>query len=205
MITLYDYWRSSSSYRVRIALALLGLPVSTIAVDLLAGDQTGAANLARNRQGLVPTLEIDGVSLTQSLAIIEYLNETRDAGFLPTDPLGRARVRALAMAVAMDIQPVCNLRVVRYAVAQSDGRIAQADWMRHFIAAGLQAVEAMLPPEADRFCHGNAVSLADICLVPQVYNARRWGVDLQAMPLISSIDAHLATLPEFRRAAPEMA
>lgn len=166
-VTLYDYWRSSSSYRVRIALSILGLPVTALAVDLLAGDQTGAANLARNPQGLVPTLDIDGESLTQSLAIIEYLNETRRGGLLPADPLGRAKVRSLAMAIAMDIQPVCNLRVVRYAVEQSGGQIEQSTWMHHFIASGLQAFEAMLPPDAAMFCYGNAVSLADLCLVPQ--------------------------------------
>lgn len=202
-VTLHDYWRSSSSYRVRIALAVLDMPVTTLAVDLVKGAQTSAANLDRNKQGLVPTLEVDGLCLTQSLAIIEYLDETRGAGFLPPDAVGRARVRALAMSIAMDIQPVCNLRVARYAMAKSDGRIDQAEWMRHFITLGLTAFEAMLAPDANRFCHGTSVTLADLCLVPQVYNARRWGVDMDALPKISRIDAHLTGLPAFRRAAPQ--
>jgi maleylacetoacetate isomerase len=151
-------------------------------VDLLAGEQAGEENLRRNPQGLVPTLEIDGLRLTQSLAIVEYLDETRGAGFLPPDPPGRARVRALAHAVAMDIHPVCNLRVVRHAVAESGGAIAQEDWMRHFIALGLRGLEGMLEGAPGPFCHGGRVTLPDLCLVPQLYNARRWGVDLGPFP-----------------------
>ena len=202
-VTLYDYWRSSSSYRVRIALSLLNVPVTLIPVDLLTGEQTARANLARNPQGLVPTLCIDGLVLTQSLAILEYLDETRRAGFLPQDPAARAQVRALSMAIAMEIHPVCNLRVARYAATQSEGRIAQADWMRHFITGGLADFEAMLPPTATEYCMGQSVTMADLCLVPQLYNARRWGVDLGAMPKCVAIDAHLRAIPAFARAAPE--
>jgi maleylacetoacetate isomerase len=201
-VRLFDYWRSSSSYRVRIALSLLNLPVKLVKVDLLTGEQSGGPNLARNPQGLVPTLSIDGFDLTQSLAIIEYLDETRRAGFLPRDPLDRARVRALSMAIAMEIQPVCNLHVARYAVAQSDGKIDQTEWMRHFIARGLADFEAMLPDTATGYCFGQWVTMADICLVPQIYNARRWGVDLSDMPKSMAIEAHLAAFPAFALAAP---
>ena len=202
-VTLYDYWRSSSSYRVRIALSLLNAPVALVPVDLLSGEQSTKVNLARNPQGLVPTLRIDGVFLTQSLAIIEYLDETRSAGFLPKEPVARARVRALSMAIAMEIHPVCNLRVARYATTHSAGRIAQADWMRHFISLGLAGVEAMLPETASEYCLGRSVTMADLCLVPQLYNARRWNVDLSSMPRCVAIDAHLRAIPAFARVAPE--
>ena len=144
MTTLHDYWRSSASYRVRIALGLVGERWQTVPVDLVAGAQRQPGHLARNPQGLVPALEIDGLTLTQSLAIIEYLDETRGAGFLPADPAGCARVRALAHAIAMEIHPICNLRVARHAVEASGGAITMEGWMRAFIGPGLAAFEAML-------------------------------------------------------------
>ena len=199
---LYDYWRSSAAYRVRIGLNLLKLPYVHRVVDLLADDQRSTTNLARNPQGLVPTLTIDGHDLTQSLAILEYLDETRGAGWLPGNAAGRARVRALAYAVAMDIHPICNLHVVRHAVAL--GGTTTESWMHHFLPTGMAALEAMLaksPP--GRYCAGDTVSLADICLVPQVYNARRWGVDLTAYPLMAAIDAALSALPAFAAAHPD--
>lgn len=203
MIILHDYWRSSSAYRVRIALNLLGEPWQSRPVDLLKNEQTAGDNLARNPQGLVPTLQIDGLRLTQSLAIVEYLDETRQAGFLPKDAAGRARVRALAMAVAMEIQPVCNLRVMAHAVAASGGAITRDGWQRHFIGRGLADLEAMLADGQGGFCHGDRVSLADICLVPQVYNAERWGVDMTAMPRLRAIHARLSDLPAIAAAHPD--
>lgn len=203
MVRLHDYWRSSASYRVRIALGLAGLTWDTVVVDLLSGAQKSEAHLAVNPQGLVPALEIDGQVLTQSLAILEYLDETRGLGLLPDDPLGRARVRTLAQAIAMEIHPVCNLAVARYAAEASGGAIPMAGWMQRFIAPGLRAVEAML--EGGAFAYGDGVTLADICLMPQLYNARRWDVDLEPLPKIRRIEAGLAEIPAFAAAHPDRA
>lgn len=198
---LYDYWRSSAAYRVRIALNLLGLPYRAVAVDLLAGAQQGAENLARNPQGLVPTLEIDGLSLTQSLAILEYLDETQEAGWLPPLPSDKAVVRAMAYAVAMDIHPVCNLRVARHAVSLG---ATMEGWMGHFIGLGLEGVEGLLSRHAGgRCCFGDTVTMADICLVPQIYNARRWNVDLARFPRTLAVSNALETLDAFAAAHPD--
>ena len=199
-IRLYDYWRSSASYRVRIALGLAGLEWQAVQVNLVDGSQTRPDYLSINPQGLVPTLEIDGHRFTQSLAIIEYLDETRGLRLLPTAPVDRARVRALAYMVAMDIHPVCNLRVAKYAIAASGGTITMEEWMRAFIGPGLALLETMVN-DADHCLCGH-LTLADICLVPQIYNARRWGVDLNPMPKLARIDAHLMTLPPFATAFP---
>jgi len=202
---LHDYWRSSASYRVRIGLNLLGLPYRSVSIDLLGGDQRGADYLARNPQGLVPALEIDGVILTQSLAILEYLNETHAAGWLGSASLEKARIRALAYAIAMEVHPVCNLRVARYAV--SLGGTTLEDWMKHFIRDGLADFEAMLAQNrrSRQYCHGSVVSLADICLVPQVYNATRWNVDLAEFPKTAAIAAQLEQLEAFVAAHPDRA
>ncbi|PSJ57219.1 maleylacetoacetate isomerase [Kumtagia ephedrae] len=202
---LYDYWRSSASYRVRIALNLLGVAYATVPVNLLAGEQRAPDHLGRNPQGLVPVLDIDGLRLTQSLAIVEYLHETRPGGgLLPADPVGRARVRALAHAIAMDIHPVCNTRVVgRLMTLAEDGEAARAGWMHGVIAEGLAAFEAMLGhPATGRFCHGDRPTIADLCLVPQLYNARRWQVDLSAMPRLLAVEAVCDGIDAFRLAAP---
>lgn len=200
-VVLFDYWRSSASYRVRIGLNLLGIPWTPMPVDLVAGEQRAAGNLARNPQGLVPTLEIDGHRMTQSLAILEYLEETRRPGWLPGSAAGRAQVRATAYAIAMDIHPVCNLRVARHAVSLG---ATMEGWMQHFITLGLEGVEGLLMQDrSGRFCHGETVTLADLCLVPQVYNARRWGVDLRAFPRIEAVAATLETLPAFAAAHPD--
>lgn len=203
MTRLYDYWRSSASYRVRMALNLLGVGFEAIPVDLLQAEQVGAANMARNPQGLVPTVEIDGLTLTQSLAIIEYLNDTH-GGLLPADAAGRARVRALSYAVAMEIHPICNLRVGRYVEAASAGAITMAGWQKKFIGEGLAAVEGLLThPATGRFCHGDQITMADLCLLPQVYNARRWEVDVTSYVQICRIVAELEAIPAIAAAHPD--
>ena len=201
-IVLYDYWRSSAAYQVRIGLNMLGLAYQCVPVDLVAGEQRGAENLGRNPQGLVPTLEIDGIRMSQSLAILEYLNETRCAGWLPQSPVASAQVRAVAYAISMDIHPVCNLRVARHAV--SIGATMEG-WMQHFITLGLAGVEGLLAQGSPgRFCHGDDLSLADICLVPQVYNAQRWGVDMAAFPRVAKAAAGASALPEVAAAHPDL-
>jgi maleylacetoacetate isomerase len=200
---LYDYWRSSAAYRVRVALGLLAIPFRAVCVDLVGGAQRGPDHLARNPQGLVPALDIDGRTLTQSLAILEYLDETRGAGWLPGDAGRRARIRATAHAIAMDIHPVCNLRVAKHAVSLGT---TMEGWMRHFIPLGLEGVEALLSRDATgRYCHGDGVTLADICLVPQIYNAQRWGVDMSAFPRTMAVTAALEALPAFQAAHPDRA
>lgn len=202
-IVLHDYWRSSASYRVRIALNLLRLDYERREVDLLGGQQMAADNLARNPQGLVPTLEIDGLVLTQSLAIVEYLNETRGGAFLPAEVQERHWVRSLSYAIAMEIHPICNLRVAKYAVGLG-GHATMEGWMQHFIVAGLAGVEAMLAAKkSTRFCCGEHVTMADICLLPQFYNAQRWKVDVAAFPICSAISERLAIEPAFAAAHPD--
>lgn len=198
-VILQDYWRSSSAYRVRIALNLLGIAYRAIPVDLSASAQRDPGHLALNPQGLVPVLQIDGLRLTQSLAILEYLDETRAAGFLPDTPADRAR--ALAQAIAMDIQPICNLRVAHHAVSLAPDATMQG-WMSHFIALGFQGLEPMLTSDTP-FYHGDRPGLADLCLVPQVYNARRWGVDLTPFPRLTAISARLEALPPVAAAHPD--
>lgn len=203
MTRLYDYWRSSASYRVRMALHLLEIPYETVTVDLLAGEQHSAENRARNPQAMVPTLEIDGLRLTQSLAIMEYLEDTR-GGLLPQDPPGRARVRALAHAVAMEIAPICNLRVRGHVERASGGVVTAEAWQRHFITEGLAAIEALLThPATGRFCHGDRVSMADLCLLPQLYNAGRLGLDLRPHPALRRIAGELGQIPALAKAHPD--
>ncbi|RQP07607.1 MAG: maleylacetoacetate isomerase [Paracoccus sp. BP8] len=204
-VVLHDYWRSSASYRVRIALALKGIAYRRVAVDLVAGEQRGAANLRVNPQGLVPALEIDGRVLTQSLAIIEYLDETRpEPALLPEGAAARAHVRALALAVACDIHPVSNLRVLDRVEALA-GAEARAAWNRENIARGLEAVERLLdhPGFVGRFCHGDRPGMADCVLIPQIYNARRWGVNIDAFARIQRVEQACKTLIAFRTAFPE--
>lgn len=202
-VILYDYWRSSASFRARIALNLAGVAYESSPVDLLKNEHKSAEHLARNPQGLVPALFIDGHLLTQSLAIIEYLDETRGLKLLPADPLDRARVRAVTYAIAMDIHPVCNTGVINR-VTELTGEVdaTRLAWMHKFIGDGLAAVETLLAALPGPFCFGDRVTLADICLAPQVYNARRWGVSLDAMPRVAAAELALSALPAFSAARP---
>ena len=202
-VLLYDYWRSSASYRVRIALNLAGIDYQSVPVDLLKREHKSAEHLVRNPQGLVPALFIDGYLFTQSLAIIDYLCDVHDLNILPTDPAARAKVRAVAHAIAMDIHPVCNLSVVNH-VTHLVGNVEEtrANWMKKFIGEGLAAVETMIVNLPGPMSYGETPTLADICLIPQVYNARRWGVDLSEMPRISSIEAEAQKLAVFTTARP---
>ena len=143
-VTLFDFWRSSASYRCRIALNLAGLPYTSVPIDLTKAEQKTAAHLERNPQGFVPVLDIDGLRLTQSLAILEYLDQTRDLGLLPKDPAQRARMQAVAHSIAVDIHPVCNLQVAAYAVEITGNPDMRAEWMRRFIRPGMVAFEALL-------------------------------------------------------------
>jgi maleylacetoacetate isomerase len=204
---LFDYWRSSASYRVRIALNMLGQEFSSVSIDLLAKGQKSSEHLARNPQGLVPVLEIDGHAFTQSLAIIEYLDETRHAGFLPADPVGRQRVRQLSYAIAMEIHAVCNTGVVAELMrVTSDGEAARDAWMQKFIGDGMIAFEKLLDhPATGKFCHGDTAGMADFCLVPQVYNARRWNVDISGLPRVLEIAGRCEGLEAFAKAHPDRA
>jgi maleylacetoacetate isomerase len=203
-VILYDYWRSSASYRVRIALNMLGIDYRTVPVNLLDGSHRNPDYLKLNPQGLVPTLVIDGMALTQSLSIIEYLAEVRpESGLLPREPAGRQRVRALAYAVAMDIHPVCNMHVAAHLMTLTDKANAREEWMKHFIADGLRKLEVMLLDRDGRFCFGDAPTMADLCLVPQLYNARRWRVEIADFKRILDIDDKCAELPAFQAAHPD--
>ncbi|KZL15404.1 Maleylpyruvate isomerase [Pseudovibrio axinellae] len=204
-ITLYDYWRSSASYRVRIALNLKSLSYESVTVNLLKGDQKGGENLKRNPQGFVPSLDIDGDMLTQSLAIIEYLDELHPTpALMPATARERARVRILSHAIAMDIHPVCNLGIVQRIVELSGGdESVKVCWMREFISKGLNAFEELLADgQSGKFCHGDQVSMADLCLVPQVYNSDRWGADRSHLTRINAICAETEKLAAFKDAAP---
>ncbi|MBY2915994.1 maleylacetoacetate isomerase [Rhizobium leguminosarum] len=203
-VALYDYWRSSASYRVRIALNLLDIDYKTVSINLLEGAHRTPEYLALNPQGLVPTLVIDGKTLTQSLAIVEYLAETRpECGLLPSDIADRQKVRALAYAVAMDIHPICNLHVVSHLMTMTGKADAREEWMKHFISDGLGKLEAMIGKADGAFSVGDTPTMADLCLVPQVYNARRWGVELTAFKRIVDIDSKCAELPAFQAAHPD--
>ncbi|MGQ7289496.1 maleylacetoacetate isomerase [Vreelandella venusta] len=208
MTTLYGYFRSSAAYRVRIALNLKGLDYDQVPINLVKGEQRGGDQLARNPQGMVPSLVLDDNSVVnQSLAICEYLDERHPKpALLPADALARARVRALAQSVACEIHPLNNLRVLKYLVGELGvDEAAKLAWYRHWITEGFSALEATLStdPSSGDFCHGDTPTLADICLIPQVYNAERFECDLSAYPTIQRIAANCRALPAFEKAAPE--
>jgi maleylpyruvate isomerase len=205
---LYGYSLSSASYRVRIALALKGLQVTSVPVNLRAGEQRLDEFLQINSQGFVPALVMDdGAVLTQSVAIIEYLEETHpEPPLLPKTPLARARVRSLAQAIACDVHPLNNLRVLQYLENElQHDKATRETWYRHWIRLGFDALERRLARDGEtgRFCHGDAPTMADVCLVPQVFNARRFALDLSPYPRIVGIDAACRDLPAFEGAAPE--
>lgn len=206
---LYGYWRSSAAYRVRIALNLKGVEHRQAPVHLVrdGGEQHQSAYRALNPQRLVPTLVVGELVITQSLAIIEYLEETgAGPALLPADAAGRARVRSLAEIIACDVHPLQNLRVLNYLtdeLAAADGQ--RTGWARHWIGAGLAAFEAHLARSSatGTYCHGDEPGLADICLVPQLYNAVRYACDLEALPTIRRVNAACFELPAFSDAVPE--
>jgi maleylacetoacetate isomerase len=209
-LRLYSYWRSSAAYRVRIALNLKGLPYEIIPVHLTAngGEQHSAEYAQLNPQEVVPTLLDGGRVIRQSMAIIEYLDESYDGELklLPPTARDRARVRGLAQLVACDIHPINNLRVLQYLEREFNTPAEERErWARHWIREGFEALEELLAenPSTGQFAEGDDPSLADICLVPQVYNAKRWGLALDDFPTISRINDECLKLPAFDHARPE--
>jgi maleylacetoacetate isomerase len=202
---LHDYYRSSASYRVRIALNIKGIEYDRHPVNLLEGEQTSAEYRALNPQGLVPMLEIDELKLTQSLAMMVYLDQRfPEPPLIPTDPADGAHVREMALAIACDIHPLNNLRVLKYLAGplrlSEDER---ADWYAHWIGEGFTALETMAAPRAGQFMFGDAPTLADVCLVPQMYNARRFNVPVDAYPTLVRADANAAKVEAFAAAHPD--
>jgi maleylpyruvate isomerase len=205
---LYDYFRSSASFRVRIGLNLKGLSPERRFIHLTrdGGEQFGADFTQLNPQQLVPVLVDKGESFTQSLAILEYLDETHpEPPFLPKDAIGRARVRSLALSIACDLHPLNNLRVLFYLRDQLDQpEEARNTWYRHWVAKGLEALEGALAGNARTgdFCHGDVPGLADICLVPQIFNAKRFDCPLEAYPVVMRVFETCMTHPAFKAAHP---
>jgi maleylacetoacetate isomerase len=206
-LTLYSYWRSSAAYRVRIALNLKGLAYRQVPVHLLkdGGQQQAPAYLARNPQGLVPLLVVGQAQIAQSLAILEYLEETHpQPALLPKDAVLRAQVRSLALHVACDIHPLNNLRVLQYLSAELGVSDAKKDlWYRHWVELGLRALEQGLPVFAGGLSLDGRPGYLEACVIPQLYNARRFNCALQGYPRLLAMEARCVALDEFHRAAPE--
>ena len=202
---LHSYWRSGTSYRTRIALNLKGLAYEQAGIDLRTGAQKSDAFLALNPQGLVPALEADGAVLTQSPAILEWLEETHpEPPLLPTSAVARAQVRAMAALVACDIHPLNNLRVLKALREAFDADQDAVDaWAGRWITAGFEALEALIERHGDGWCFGAAPTLADCCLIPQVYSARRFNTPLDAFPRILAIEEKAAGHPAFMAAHPD--
>jgi maleylacetoacetate isomerase len=201
---LYTYYRSSAAWRVRIGLAWKGIAYESIPLDLRTGAQASPEWRARNPQAMVPALELDdGTLLTQSLAILEWLEETHPRpAFLPVDPVTRARIRAVVLSIAADIHPIQNLGVLKRIEALA-GADAARQWAHDTLARGLAATEALVARNPGPFAFGAAPTLADIVIVPQLYNCRRFGVDLAALPRLTEIEAACEALPAFRAAHPD--
>lgn len=201
-VILHGYFRSSATWRVRIALAIKGIAFQRKSYALLKGEQHSEAYLRMNPQGLVPALEIDGLVLTQSCAICEYLDETRpEPPLLGRTPAERARVRAFALAIACDIHPLQNLRVLQAIKADLGGE-RSSRWASDVNREGLTACAAMIPDDGRLFCFGDRPTLADVFLIPQMGNARRYGVDIE-WPQLARIEAHCLGMPAFAESAPD--
>ena len=204
---LYNFFRSSAAFRVRIALNLKQLSYESIPKVFAKNEHRTAEYLALNPQGLIPALAVEDTVLSQTLAIIEYLNDLHPAPpLLPADPLARAQVRSMALAIACDIHPLNNLRVLNYLrqnLAQDEDGVNR--WYRHWVTAGFQGLEVQIAEHstAKRHCFGDSLSLADLYLVPQMYNARRFNVDLTPFPTLVAISTHLESWPAFATARPE--
>lgn len=201
---LYSYWRSTTSYRVRIALGLKGLAYETVSINLVAGEQSEAAYMSVNPGAGVPSLVLDdGTVLTQSMAILDWLEEAHPApAILPADPVARARVRAAALGIATDVHPVNNLRVGAKLKGMGHSQDDVTAWMNDWMERGFRAFQGLIEPDGP-FCFGDAPGLADICLVPQLYNAHRWGCDLAPFGRLTDIEARCLALPAFAAALPE--
>ena len=203
-LVLFDYFRSSASYRVRIALNLKQVDYERIDVNLLEGEQKGEAYRERNPQGFVPMLEVDGRRLTQSLAIIAWLEaQYPEPSLLPADPDDAAHVRALALTIACDIHPLNNLRVLKRLAQLGIEQDARDDWYRHWVAEGFAALESLAAPRAGQYLFGDAPTVADICLVPQMFNARRFAVPLDDFPTLLRADAAACALEPVAAAHPD--
>jgi maleylpyruvate isomerase len=205
---LYTYFRSSAAFRVRIALNLKGLQYESVPKHFARNEHRAADYLELNPQGLIPALGVDGVVLSQSLAIIEYLNDRHpEPPLLPADPIDRARVRSMALAIACEIHPLNNLRVLNYLIGTLGLAKEQKDgWYRYWIDVGFEALEKTLSHDGatGRFCHADAPTLADICLVPQIANARRFAIDMSPYPTLTRIESACNELPAFAAAAPAL-
>ena len=206
-ITLTTYFRSTAAYRVRIALNHKGIDHTLLPVNLLTGEQREDSFLAHNPQGLLPTMQIDDSVLTQSMAILEYIEETYpEQALLPEDALQRAAVRSFAHSIACDIHPLNNLRVLKYLA--NDLNVDEGEklqWYHHWLEQGFSAIEKQLASNTarDHFCFGGSPTMADICLIPQVYNANRFEFDMSNYPLISEVNEHCLQLPAFAKSTPE--
>jgi len=200
-LILHDYWRSGAAWRVRMALSLKNVPARSIPVDLSAGAQAHPAYRAVNPQALVPALEAEGTIITQSLAILEWLEETHPTPpLLPKTPLARAQVRAMCALIACDIHPLQNLRVQNYLKAHN---LNPGDWTRHWLSEGLAALETLVSAQGQGFCHGDSPTMADCFLIPQLYAARRFKVDMAPYPALLAVEAKAMARPEIARAHPD--